>query len=102
MVIALLSALALVSRPVEGKARATLAPAHYDAVIANMIQHLEGYSERADADHFQRLYHESEAKRRAQRKTERERKDHNVFRQLADEIAPSDTESEGTEAPADD
>lgn len=103
---AALAGLLLVVRPSTGAARVRLSVAHYDAVIANMVQHLEGYSERADAEHFQRKYHESEAKRRASRKREDETRDHNVFRELSDRLAPDDGEPaptrDVTEAPTDD
>jgi hypothetical protein len=68
----------------------SLAPAHFDAVVGNMVQVMEGYAERADAETFQRKYHKSEAKRRAQRQRDLERKDVNTFREVVDRLAPEE------------
>lgn len=97
--------LVLVTRPVEGAARVELAPAHFDAVLGNLTQMLEGYSERADADHFREKYHESDARRRVESVRERERDERTVFGQLADRLAPEDrtpdmTGPSGEDAPA--
>ena len=82
--------LVLVTRPVEGAARVELAPAHFDAVLGNLTQMLEGYSERADADHFRRKYHKSDARRRVESVREAERDERTVFGELADRLAPED------------
>jgi hypothetical protein len=80
----------LVVTPDAGKASVSLAPAHFDAVVGNMVQVMEGYAERADAETFQRKYHKSEAKRRAQRQRDLERKDVNTFREVVDRLAPEE------------
>ncbi|AZH26836.1 hypothetical protein [Haloplanus aerogenes] len=80
----------LVVTPDAGKANVSLAPAHFDAVVGNMVQVMEGYAERADAETFQRKYHQSEAKRRAQRQRDLERKDVNTFREVVDRLAPDE------------
>jgi hypothetical protein len=76
--------------PTAGKARVHLAPAHFDAVVGNMVQVMEGYAERADAETFQKKYHKSEARRRAQRQRDVERKDVNTFREVVDRLAPEE------------
>lgn len=91
----------LVVTPDAGKANVTLAPAHFDAVVGNMVQVMEGYAERADAETFQRKYHESEAKRRAQRQRDLERKDVNTFREISDRLAPDDADLSASERAAD-
>ncbi len=82
--------LALVTRPVEGSARVELAPAAFDSVLGNVVRTLEGYSERADADHFREKYHESDALRRVERVRERERDTETVFGTLAERLAPEE------------
>ncbi|WP_373190071.1 hypothetical protein [Halolamina sp.] len=89
--------LALVARPVEGSATATLAPAHFDSVLANVVTTLEGYSERADAEYFRMKYHEADARRRVERTEDRERDETTVFGQINERLAP-DTVSSGEAA----
>jgi hypothetical protein len=92
-----LASLVLVTRPVEGAARVELAPAHFDSVLGNVTQMLEGYSERADAEHFRRKYHESDALRRVESVREREKDERTTFGKLADRLAPKDA-NESTES----
>lgn len=75
-------------RPVTGSALAELAPAQFDAVIATRMGLLEGYSEKSDAEYFQKELHREKAKRRAESRQATETEDETIFAELAEEIAP--------------
>jgi elongation factor P--beta-lysine ligase len=82
-------------RPVEGSAVAKLAPAQFDVVVNTTMNLLEGYSERQDAEHYQREYHKEAAKRRADVRAESEKEDETIFRELAEEMAPEENGDAG-------
>jgi hypothetical protein len=75
-------------RPVEGRALVELAPAQFDAVIATRMGLLEGYSEKSDAEYFQKELHREKAKRRAESRQATETEDETIFGELAEEMAP--------------
>ncbi|QCC47536.1 hypothetical protein [Halobellus limi] len=95
------SILILVVHPAtDTTAKVSLAPAHFDATIANMISTLEGYSEKATADHWRDRALEADAKRRVERANEAESQEMTKLRELADRIAPP-AEDAGTNGTAD-
>lgn len=88
-----------------GTARAYLAPFSYDAVVSNMTQLIEGYTDAADAQHFQNKYREEKAIRRAESRQQAEAEEADLFSTLNDELAPDrqrDADSQKAEGVADD
>jgi hypothetical protein len=98
--IAVVAALMYLASPVDGRAVVDLAPAHYDSVIANMIQKSEEFEKEADREYFKAKYYEQLGSNLADRKTEQENSELSRMEAVMSEFVPDDEPD--SEVPADD
>ncbi len=99
--IAAVLALLYLASPVDGRAVVDLAPAHYDSVVANMIQMSEEFEKEADREYFKTKYYEQLGANLADRKTEQENSEQSRMEAVMSHFVPEDQDAEGV-SPADD
>lgn len=91
-VIGLLPSTAIVlwwwASPSGGRAVTSLAPIHFDSVVANVLTFAEGLEEYADRDYYRRRFHQEQGKNLAQRRAEREDSEQSRMEAVMNRLAP--------------
>lgn len=101
MTVAAIVGLFLLSEPVAGHCRTTLAPAQFDDVVANVLQTIEGLEEEADRQWYREKYHEQLGENLSKRQNDIEEAESEVYAGVVQRRTGVDTN--GTEeASADD
>jgi hypothetical protein len=98
--IAAVVALLYLASPVDGRAVVELAPAHYDSVVANMLQVSEKFEEVADREYFKQEYYKEKGRNLADRKKKQEAKEQSELEAVLEELTGESADRPGV--PSDD
>ena len=89
-IIGVLAALAYLATPSARETIINLAPAHYDSVVANMLQQAEGFEEQADREYYKNEYYKELGSNLADRKSEQENAEMSRMESVMSEFVPDD------------
>jgi hypothetical protein len=94
-IIGFIGGLAYLATPNARDTVVNLAPAHYDSVIANMLQQAEGFEEQADREYYKNEYYSELGSNLAERKSEQENAEMSRMEAVMDEFVPDDATENG-------
>ena len=96
IVFGVFAALAVVVKPLAGRADPNLAPWQYGAVVRNLIEHARDFEDVADKNYWKDEALTEKADKRAERVRQREDEDRTTFEKITDELAPDAPRGDGS------